>query len=341
MKFHESLFEEYLQKAHQHSLHPKLDAIYTLLPENINSIQNMILYGPRGTGKYTQLLKILERYSPSNLKYEKKMSVSCSKSRNPIIIKISDIHFEVDMSLLGCNSKIIWNELFNNITDVVLSRPDKIGIIVCKNFHDIHSELLDIFYSYMQCNNKVINLKFAILTEQISFIPTNIVQRCSVISIPRASRAEHIRCFGADKISRNLSINNIDNLKKLNNASASYKPLYINICERLLSCIESPKNTTYSLIRENLYNLLVYNVDLQGALWYIVHQLISRNKLPHELVPNMLTQLWNILHLYNNNYRPIYHLERFIFYLITAIHEHKKSSKDFESTNIILKTGSA
>ena len=54
------------------------------------------------------------------------------------------------MSLLGCNSKVLWNDIYNQITDVVSMRADTTGIILCKYFHKIHSELLDIFYSYMQ-----------------------------------------------------------------------------------------------------------------------------------------------------------------------------------------------
>ena len=30
-------------------------------------------------------------------------------------IKISDIHFEIDMELLGCNAKILWNDIFKSI----------------------------------------------------------------------------------------------------------------------------------------------------------------------------------------------------------------------------------
>ena len=52
------------------------------------------------------------------------------------------------MSLLGCNAKMLWNELFNQIIDVTSTKKVKHGIIVCKYFHEIHSELLDIFILY-------------------------------------------------------------------------------------------------------------------------------------------------------------------------------------------------
>ena len=57
------------------------------------------------------------------------------------------------MSLLGCNSKTLWHEIFFQLVDIISVKQNKIGIIVCKNFHTINSELLEIFYSYMQQYN--------------------------------------------------------------------------------------------------------------------------------------------------------------------------------------------
>ena len=48
------------------------------------------------------------------------------------------------MSLLGCKAKIVFNDLYYHILDV-LSVVQGSGIILCKNFHMIHSELLEIF----------------------------------------------------------------------------------------------------------------------------------------------------------------------------------------------------
>ena len=79
----------------------------------LENIQNFILYGPSGTGKYSEALKIIEKYSPSYLKYEKKMIINSSKNEH--IIKISDIHYEIDLENLTCNSKILLNDIYNNM----------------------------------------------------------------------------------------------------------------------------------------------------------------------------------------------------------------------------------
>jgi hypothetical protein len=81
---------------------------------------------------------MLKKYSPSHFKYEKKITIQTDK--HTYTYHISDIHYEIDMSLLGCNSKILWNEIFLQIVDIISVKAEKVGFIVCKNFHMIHGE---------------------------------------------------------------------------------------------------------------------------------------------------------------------------------------------------------
>ena len=140
MKFYETHFEEYINENNRGSLHPKLNKIYANFPKTLHELKNLIFFGPNGTGKYTQMLKSIKKYSPTELKYEKKISLTYNKQQ--YFFKISDIHYEVDMSLLGCNSKLLWHEIYQQIIDILSAKTDKSGIIVCKYFQDIHSELL-------------------------------------------------------------------------------------------------------------------------------------------------------------------------------------------------------
>ena len=336
MKFYETHFEEYINKNNKVTLHPKLKRLFKTVPSDVCHLQNMIFYGPPGIGKYTQILSVIQRYSPSKLKYEKKMCVTYGK--NSYVFKISDIHFEVDMSLLGCNSKLLWNEIYNEITDAVLAKNEKIGIIMCKNFHQTHSELLEIFHSYIQINNNLIQLKFIFVTEQISFIPSNIIQRCEIISIPRATRSQHIKCFGT-KIKRTTPLERIDNLKKLYDNTSLQRPKYENICNKIITIITSKKNINYAETRDLLYNLFIFNVDVYEAIWYITTELIKKNLIASADITDVLLQLWKRSFQFNNNYRPIYHLESILFYLIAKIHGLPLGPKNIETSNIILSEG--
>ena len=199
MKIEDVHFDEYLKKSKENSLHNNFLKLYDKLPNNIEDFKNIILYGPSGVGKYTQMLEIIKRYSPSKLKYEKKLGIMYNKIL--YYIKMSDIHFEIDLSLLGCNSKILWNEIYNNILDILLTRQSKTCILVCKYFHEIHNELLDVFYSYMQnlsiefLNLKDINIKYIFITENISFIPDKIIDSCIVLNIPRPNNNLYNKCL--------------------------------------------------------------------------------------------------------------------------------------------------
>ena len=117
MKFLETHFNEYIQSSKNVNLHPSLHSTFNKFPKKICDLKNIIFYGPPGVGKYTQMLNSIQQYSPSELKYEKKLT--CTYNKYDYIFKISDIHFEIDMSLLGCHSKLLWNDIFITINDVL------------------------------------------------------------------------------------------------------------------------------------------------------------------------------------------------------------------------------
>ena len=67
-------FESYVEAARTTPLHPKLKTIYaTAFPSSITNLRNLIFYGPSGTGKYSQVLACISKYSPTHLKYEKRL----------------------------------------------------------------------------------------------------------------------------------------------------------------------------------------------------------------------------------------------------------------------------
>ena len=97
---------------------------------------NLIVYGPCGIGKYSFVLNLIQDRSNTNLKYNKKMVVTFNK--NDFYFRISDIHYEIDVMLLGCNAKLLWHEIYNHIVDSFISKNQEIAYIVLKNFHKIN-----------------------------------------------------------------------------------------------------------------------------------------------------------------------------------------------------------
>jgi len=353
MKYYETTAEEYISAIEKYNLHPELREIYAnCFPKSLKQFDNLIAYGPVGSGKYSQVLTILKKYSPSELKYEKKMIVNSEKSA-PYTFHISDIHYEIDMAFLGCNSKNLWHDVFSQIVDIISVKQEKIGIILCKNFHMIHSELIDIFYSYMQpftASHMNITIKFILLTEHISFIPNNILNCCSVISIKKPEKKKYIemietnirasvkdRCKTKNKsteitkeILKNIDTNTLINIKEIQSFSLIKTPdeipddIFNIVCDKIiadLSKYADPSNNSiqFSQFRDSLYDIFIYNLDVIECVWYILSNIINSYKLDSNDISDIIQNTYTFLKYFNNNYRPIYHLESIMFYMINKI----------------------
>jgi DNA polymerase III delta prime subunit len=322
MKIHDNHFEDFLKNKKQCDLHPKFD--YSIIPESIDNMKNLILYGPPGVGKYTHSLSIIEKFSPSKLKYEKKMTVTFNKAT--YYFKISDIHFEVDASLLGCNSKLLWNEIFNNIMDVILTRTKKFGIIMFKNFHEIHYELLEVFYSYMQSMfNPAAQLKFILITENISFIPNNILNCSKILSLSRPTKSAYNKiCKIKDSQFKIESITNIKSLENNLYLKMGDSNYLLNQIIQIITC-KNINDVSFTTLREKIYNIFIFNLNIHQFIWDIFYHVIENNYIKEIYSPKLLIKTNEFLKYYNNNYRSIFHLENYMLYILSLIHELPES----------------
>jgi Cdc6-like AAA superfamily ATPase len=318
MKFYESHFEEYIIENKRENLHPKLEKLYSKFPKEINKLRNLIFYGPSGVGKYTQMLKAIKKYSPSELKYEKKISVTYNKQ--PYYFKISDIHYEIDMSLLGCNSKLLWHEIYLQIIDIISAKNDKSGIIVCKYFNDIHNELLENFYSYMQKNHaSCVDLKYIIITDELSFIPDNILNCCQVINVERPTKTNYIKCV--KKMPNKINLENITNIKNLHFYNDELMLQYKIICNKIIHNLINIEEIHFLKFRDILYDMFIYNLDISDCIWYIISTLVNEKKINKGHLSDILIKTYVFFQYYNNNYRPIYHMEKYLLSLAKIMHE--------------------
>ena len=311
MKFFETHFEEYTNNV---NMHTKIAKLYDNFPDELSKFKNLIMYGPSGVGKYSQMLFAIKRYSPSDLKYEKKISINFNKTS--YYFKISDIHYEIDMALLGCQSKLLWNDIYNLIIDIInATKSNNMGIIVCKNFHEIHNELLETFYSYMQTgfSSNNIDIKFIILTEEISFIPNDIINACKIINIERPSKNSYNKLFKT-----NLDVNKIGNIKMLK-AKIDDINYHQIVCDKIIDTIIDYDNLKFATFRDLLYDILIYNLNIVSCCWYMLNSLTMRGKINHNNIEAILKRTYRFFQYYNNNYRPIYHLENYLLFIATLM----------------------
>jgi len=303
-------------------LHPKIvKTINTFFPSELKNVKNnIIFYGSSGTGKYTLALKLIKRFSASKLKYEKKILISSNKTTYSI--KISDIHYEIDMSTLGCNSKTLWHDIFIQIIDTISLKKSNCVIILCKCFHEINNELLEVFYSYFQhMNNKLcfgVIIRYIILTEHISFIPENILRSCDCIRVPKPTLNRYKKCFQLpSSVISTLSVSNIADIYD-NKLIVKLEPFH-NLCKNIIDILKTNSITKIKLlkIREYIYDLFVYNLNIHDCCWYILSNLDDEKFAAKRL--KMIIIFYKFFHFYNNNYRPIYHFEWLIYSMVNLL----------------------
>ena len=339
MKIQEYSYDDYLNNINNFDLHGGMIDGVTKKMKILDDIPNILLYGPPGCGKYSQCLKMLSKYSPSKLKYEKKMTVNFNKE--DYMYKMSDIHFEIDMSLLGCNSKQLWHQIYTNIFDIVCSRSinNRTVVIVCKNYHDIHSELNDVFYTYIQnVLSCPVNIKYIIITEQKSFIPNNILMSCLHVDISRPTKTAYNKMIKSNNESSSLYYNTIANklttkmnvydIKNINNILLNQEQIYPEkyICESIIEKIKNIDNLNYIELRESIYELFISNLNIYEYVWYIISNIISHNlSNDNYKVSLILLETMRFFRFFNNNYRPIYHIEKFLLKIIYIYHDIKEN----------------
>lgn len=290
---------------HTLNLHPNLLKKIKSFSPDLNSIPNIIFYGAEGIGKYTLALKLIQRYSPQKLKYEKKLSLWSPTLKTQYYLKMSDTHFEIDMATLGCNAKSLWHDIFIQLVDSIYLKKDRSAIILCKTFHEINPELLEVFYSYVQpMNNKIlygINIKVIMLTTNLSFIPDSLLCCCRVISVPKPTKAALLRCFSSGLIEQPNLI--CYKCNSSNMVSISY------MCDGIIQLLKTTPKSSFKLskFRDSIYDLLSYNMNINDVMWYIFYNLYK--DIPAAKLSQILIMFFRFFFYYNNNYRPIFHLE--------------------------------
>ena len=301
-----------IEQVEQNTYHPSIKRLCSIFPATIDTFPNLIFYGPDGSGKYSQMLYVIQKYSNSHLKYEKKIAIQTSKNQENYFIKMSDIHFEIDFNLLGCNSKQLWNDIFLQITDIVSSHIHQKFIIVCKNFQEINIETLEVFYSYLQNSYSSYKFAFILLTNAVSFIPENIINL--FITIP-VSKTEYIK-HSTELTNTNMNTNTNKIMNKIN----SSKNTMIKLVDDLIYEIMNYKQMKYNTIRTKLYNLLIFNHSLNEFVEKITYTILAMKELTMEQSSSLIIANQRFLFFFQNNYRPIFHLESYFYTILKIIH---------------------
>lgn len=311
MNFHETHYFQYLNTLDKFNLHKSMQKYYSLFHSHP---YHLIINGPRGIGKYTQSIKFISLFSPSNLRYEKKTNINHDK--NEYYFKISDSHIEIDFSVLGCNPKLLWNDIYSQIINIITTNNYHIFFILCKNFHSIHNELHDVFYSYMETTfSNTFNIYFIFNTCNLSFIRPNILNICYIISLPKPSKTNYLQLTNKKNALHQHPTLPITDILSIKSLKSNIMIDYSRIHDTLFSILTST-SVNYIQLRNLLYDMLIYNIPISDTIWYVLEKIFVLY--PH-ISFDIIFYLYKFYWHFNNNYRPIYHLEKFFILLISHI----------------------
>ena len=91
-------------------------------------------------------------------------------------------------------------------------------------------------------------------------------------------------------------------------------------CNKIIASLTNIYTLDFLKFRDVLYDIFIYNIDITECVWYILSTLVKDNRLELDNMSEILIKTYSFLKLYNNNYRPIYHVENYLLYLVKVIH---------------------
>lgn len=256
----------------------------TLKLINSDDYYSIIMYDVDKCRNYSKTMKVLENISPSKMKYSRKKEILFNNNEYKFIM--SDCHIEIDFNLLGVNETNIFIEVMNQIT-ITRLMTNGTFVIVLLNFECIKKELLKIMYSFM--NKK---MKMIILTNQVGFIPETILEN-SYIKRWNREKTYDYKSFDIDYKSNEL-----------------LKPM-MNILEKTHSEVNLLKT------RNQCYEFLVKNNDIHFVLSCLVRECLRGGIIKSHDIIHVFHEFVHNIERYNNNYRSIFHVENFMYFLMS------------------------
>ena len=134
--------------------------------------------------------------------------------------------------------------------------------------------------------------------------------------VPRPSKSQYKQVIGCTE----NNVSNISNIKLLSLGTSQIKE-YDVVINKLITHIDNVKQINIIAIRETIYDIFIYNLDVVKCIYIVLQHYIRQDLINDANVDEIIIEIYSFLHLYNNNYRPIYHIEGIILSIIKSIHK--------------------
>lgn len=242
---------------------------------NMLGKEHFLYYHHNHMENYANVLKDLQLQSPSTLKCNRKTFIHYNQEEH--VFKSSDIHIEIDFELLGVIEFGMFVEFIRHIEECI-NKPHT--YVVCLHFNNVQGELLDVMYAFLNRPR----ITFLFLSDQISFLPPSILNLVKIV--------------------RSKSSN-----------TSTYNTMFKTRMDEMIEWITHDEEHSFLEWREKAYQILIWNDSIHDSFSYMMEKLIEKEYIEEKHLNTVFSNYYDIIYMYNNNYRTIYHLERFIIFL--------------------------
>jgi hypothetical protein len=122
------------------------------------------------------------------------------------------------------------------------------------------------------------------------------------------------------KLPSTYNIKNISNIKNVLTNTPSFNINIDTYVDKLYNIIKVPYELKYSTFRDVIYDIFIYDMEVGRIIMLLLKKIYTNNIISQETMTSIYIETFSFLQYYNNNYRPIYHLENFLYSLINKIH---------------------
>jgi hypothetical protein len=297
-------------------------------------IENLFIYGPAGSGKYTLVMKALEKIVGKTINKTIK-TVDIKNNWGTIReakIPCSEFHFEINLSKYGLNK----NNLFSIIEELCESReinqtlPFK--IIVIRNLHQSSIEFVKFIKQKAEIYNKT--TKFFIISQTHSKYIQLLKGLFFTLRIPSPNIEDIISVIKSHKmkvkkkdlteivISNKINLSRIMVQIEIVSLTTFYKTRNQIQTEKIIKLLKDKKLSTLGDIRTIIYEHQTNNEDLDLLINMVTdHFLDSNNKLfSTEKKMKLVSIICDYNILKTQSFKEIVHIEKFIFCLFRLVH---------------------
>jgi hypothetical protein len=121
-----------------------------------------------------------------------------------------------------------------------------------------------------------------------------------------------------------MNIKETESFSIMSDGSQIPRDNFNTICNSIIQEMLQYKKLSFTQFRDTIYDILVYNLDVPECLWYVIYYFIQRKMLSKKDVLAVMEKSYLFLKYFNNNYRPIYHLESIFFYIIIILQKNQE-----------------